>query len=572
MNKTDTQKKTIRIPHESGFWLLTGKKALLIYAVAAAVLTVVLYFPVIYFSAVNLDDNSRFIGTYMGCCDVFPEIAASFKKAFAGSFYRPLLNISLVLEGCLLRATTPHTGHIVNILLHSAAVVMLLFLLRAMGFSPLQSFWGAAVCAVHPVLVPATAWIPGRNDSLVAFFIFGAIASYIVFMSRDGRRRRLFASLHLIAFAGAVFSKETGLMIIPVCLGYGLWVMQAKSMWRRSLSVIAGWIIVSTLFFFMRTIALGRAGTTETAGAGPFLQNLPGLTALAGKVLFPIRMSGCPQLDALSVTMGIAVAALLIAMAFIMRGQPRRLLLWGIAASVFFLAPTAIIKLKDLRFAYLEHRAFPAMAGIITIGIAVYQAFLAHRRQLIRNSAAILVVFLLFMRSITYLPSFSNPRTFWERVKQVWPQAIEGYQGLGKYYFALYDFKRARSLFESAWELDSTSVDLSNSLSAVNLSLRNPQQAERYARSGISINPDYGFLYVNLGAALYEQNKMKEAERAWQSAIRLMPQFYKTYGLLIRLYFKRGDAEQAREIARQMKAAGGKIPDWALEKLEPAGE
>ena len=66
---------------------------------------------------------------------------------------------------------------------------------------------------------------PGRNDSLLAVFV---LLSFIFFLNTLERERPVQIIFCLIFFALAVFTKETGSLVAPVCLFYMYFIPRRK--------------------------------------------------------------------------------------------------------------------------------------------------------------------------------------------------------------------------------------------------------------------------------------------------------------------------------------------------------
>jgi hypothetical protein len=143
------------------------------------------------------------------------------------TYYRPLLLASFVFdrhrEGKL--QSTLHsesaatdsisTYHLSNVLLHGIAVLLLFFLLRLMRCNNSVAFVIAVIFAVHPALVQAVAWIPGRNDSLLAVWIFSFMLS--AFAAAEKHRVPLYV-VQFLCLLAAFFTKETAVIAAPMAL------------------------------------------------------------------------------------------------------------------------------------------------------------------------------------------------------------------------------------------------------------------------------------------------------------------------------------------------------------------
>jgi protein O-mannosyl-transferase len=109
-----------------------------------------------------------------------PRIYWAFTHTIAGNWH-PLTTISHMLD-CQLYGLKPAGHHFTNVFLHTTAVILLFLVLRAMTGALWQSFFVAALFAIHPLHVESVAWISERKDVLSAVFFMltlGAYARYV---------------------------------------------------------------------------------------------------------------------------------------------------------------------------------------------------------------------------------------------------------------------------------------------------------------------------------------------------------------------------------------------------------
>ena len=133
--------------------------------------------------------------------------------------YYPLVFTMFRLE-YQLWGLNPLGYHVLNVLLHALAAVLLLLLLTRLGVP--APWFVALLFALHPVCVESVAWITERKNVLCAFFFFLSALSYLRF---DERSRYRWFGLSLLWYLLALFSKTTA-AALPIGLGLMLW-------WRR---------------------------------------------------------------------------------------------------------------------------------------------------------------------------------------------------------------------------------------------------------------------------------------------------------------------------------------------------
>ena len=160
--------------------------------------------------------------------------------------YYPLLHSAFWIEHQLWgRATLGY--HLVNILLHAAAAVMVAMILRRLAVP--GALLAAAVFALHPVQVESVAWITEQKNTLSAVFYLAAAWLYLRF---DDQRKRWWYACSLGLFVLGLLSK-TVTATLPGALLVLFWWRRGRLSWRRD--------IVPLLPFF----ALGAGAGALTA-------------------------------------------------------------------------------------------------------------------------------------------------------------------------------------------------------------------------------------------------------------------------------------------------------------------
>ena len=91
--------------------------------------------------------------------------------------WHPLTWLSHMLDAEIF-GNNPSGPHLVNLLFHTANVVLLFFLLYRLTAARSQSLVVALIFAVHPLHVESVAWIAERKDLLCAFFMLLALVFY----------------------------------------------------------------------------------------------------------------------------------------------------------------------------------------------------------------------------------------------------------------------------------------------------------------------------------------------------------------------------------------------------------
>lgn len=143
--------------------------------------------------------------------------------AFASGLYRPLSTLSYLFNFAVLKNFDQPAGyHWVNYLLHAANafLVYLLAWLLVRRYAP--ALFAAALWALHPICTEAVTDIVGRPEELAALGVLGALLLYAGGSRQSGWRNAFRLAAMMAAAVVAVFSKESGVMVLPLAALYDI--------------------------------------------------------------------------------------------------------------------------------------------------------------------------------------------------------------------------------------------------------------------------------------------------------------------------------------------------------------
>ena len=212
--------------------LLLGK-----IATGLALLTLLIFSPVVELNWINYDD------------DVFvtnnPKVAGGLtwegvKWAFTSAdidYWRPLSWLSHMLD-IELFGPVAAGHHLVNLLIHCAAVVMAFLALSRITRAVWPSAMVAALFAWHPLHVESVVWIAERKDVLCGFFFFLTIWAYARYVESPSPRRYLTV---FGAFILGVMSKPMIITMPCVLLLLDFWPLKRISLPPIASDWAAGW-------------------------------------------------------------------------------------------------------------------------------------------------------------------------------------------------------------------------------------------------------------------------------------------------------------------------------------------
>ena len=140
----------------------------------------------------------------------------------------------------------PLPYHLLNILLHAASAILLWRVLQVIR---VRGAWlGAALWALHPVMVQSVGWVTELKNTQSCVFYLLSILFFLKWedqgaavssspQRRIGDRRSLVFALSLLFFLLATLSKPSVVML-PFVLALCVWWMRGKIRWRDTLALV----------------------------------------------------------------------------------------------------------------------------------------------------------------------------------------------------------------------------------------------------------------------------------------------------------------------------------------------
>ena len=157
---------------------------------------------------------------------------------------------------------SPWPYHVLNVLLHAGSAVLLWQVLRQLN---VRGAWlGAALWALHPVMVQSVAWVTELKNTQSGFFYLLSIFCFLnweekprmtrisrikgadeVLVRHPRNPRYLWFGLSLLLFLLAILSKPSVVML-PVVLGLCVWWRKGQLYWR-DIAALAPFVLISAV-------------------------------------------------------------------------------------------------------------------------------------------------------------------------------------------------------------------------------------------------------------------------------------------------------------------------------------
>src|SRR6266480_4585584 len=207
----------------------------------------------LYHEFVNYDDGSYVYSNPRIINGLTPgNIEWAFTHIHSGNWH-PLTTISHMLD-CQLYGLQPWGHHLTNILLHSAAVILLFLALWRLTGNLWASAFVAALFAIHPLRAESVAWIAERKDVLSGVFFALTLLIYAGYARGNVFSFSRYTTV-LVLFALGLMCKPTLVTVPFVLLLLDYWPLgrgQSSSSLSRGITRDTWpWLVIEKLPLFV---------------------------------------------------------------------------------------------------------------------------------------------------------------------------------------------------------------------------------------------------------------------------------------------------------------------------------
>lgn len=232
-------------------------------------------------------------------------IASAFAQPHAQNWH-PVTTISHMLD-CQLFGLNPAGHHLVNVLLHVVATLLLFSGLNAMTGAFWRSAFVAAVFAIHPLRAESVGWISERKDVLSGVFFMLTLGAYVRYV-RDQRISRYLAVV--LFYALALMSKPSVVTLPLLLLLLDYWPLGRLTRATSRSGVVKEKIplLVLSMGCAVATLAAQRH-TVQYGQVLPFAERIANAVVsyvgYLGQIFWPVRLAPFYPYDVAGISSGI---------------------------------------------------------------------------------------------------------------------------------------------------------------------------------------------------------------------------------------------------------------------------
>jgi Flp pilus assembly protein TadD len=423
----------------------------------------------------------------------------------------------------------PLPYHLVNVLLHGGSAILLWRVLRALQIP--GAWFGAALWAVHPVMVESVAWVSELKNTESGLFYLLSIYFFVRGMKEKNGNDGL-----MLLFAALALASKSSTVILPLVLCLCAWWMEGRWHWRQL-------VRVSPIFIMSIVAGLVSILTQHEKGAdsGEWARTWPERLAMAGdavwfylgKLIWPYPLETTYpkwEIDAGSVVSWLPLAALVLVLVALWLKRESWGRGWFFALAYFVVALLPVVGLLNMIF--FEHsyvadhfQYLAAMGPLALVGAGMARFFNAAFSQRVTARIAAAALVLLVLATLTWQKAcaYENEETLWNDTLATNPKAWAAYNNIGMIRLRAGRNDEAIPLFRRALEANPKYADAMMNLGASLLAKGDLRGALDQYREALAIEPDNSALHANLGVALLRGGRLDEAATELQRALAINP-------------------------------------------------
>jgi tetratricopeptide (TPR) repeat protein len=471
----------------------------------------------------------------------------------------------------------PGGHHLTNVLLQTAASILLFLVLRQMTGALWRSAFVAAVFAIHPLRAESVAWVTERKDVLSAVFFMLTIGAYTRYARHASPARY---GLVAFLFALGLMSKPMLVTLPFVLLLLDYWplnridatqpvrlppmrlILEKLPLLGLSVATSLVTILIQTkaISSFVRLSLPDRLGNALISYV-VYLKQIFWPSDLA--VFYPMPTGGVSFGEVILA----AVILLFISISVFTMRKTRPYLLTGWLWYIVMLLPViGIIQVgaqsRADRYTYLPQIGlYVALAWGATDVCAKW-----HQRRAIFASGGLIVLGALILSARAQVSYWRNSESLWNRTLACAYESSFAHNNLGNALLQEGKPDQAILHFQKALQMEPGNAKAHNNLANILVQKGDADGAIAEYQKALQIKPDNAEIHNNLADVFFQKGNADEAISHYQQALQIKPSLINAQSGLAWVLATAQQASlrngsQALELARRAnQTAGGRDP------------
>jgi tetratricopeptide (TPR) repeat protein len=437
-------------------------------------------------------------------------------------YYRPLINLTYRMDARLWGMRSAGF-RMTNLLLHLLTCILFYQVVVLLHRDRKTATLLTLLFALHPVNTESVSWVTSRNNILVTFF---SLASFHLYVTSWRKKSTGALAVSVVAFAGAVFSKEFGLVLPVVIFLYHRLIAEQKGLWGREAWSYLPFVFVVLVYFLLRKTVTGSI--LSPADSGDLWMRVyfaPYLLLFNLRLLFfPFGLHsfivGYPPIFPHMIAFGGYGGLCLIGFA-LWKARENKVFVFGALSFLLALLPvlnivnTSAVSLISMRWLY-----FPM--AFLMIGLSPMVKTLIDRGRFV--TVASLVSLTLYFGAY----SFSLNRNLWYNEETFFTHEVNCHKnlfyagGLAELYYSKGNYPEAERWFKLSLERNPNDVRDHINYAALLIDTGRPQEAIKGLKKARNLTMAYrdrAEWYNNLGMAEFALESYAEALKSFKKAV-----------------------------------------------------
>lgn len=467
------------------------------------ILTIVafsLYGKTIFFDWSYLDDDVLILDRldylkFSNIKNIFCDTV--FSQGGQDKFCRPLLNISFTLDNFVYN-TKPFGYHLTNILIHLFTSFLMFFLLSKY-YDKQKTFLIVLLFVVHPSITQAVAWVPGRNDSLLALF---SVLSFLFLHYYINNKKFYYFLLYVLSFACVLLIKETAILL-PIFYMFYLYLKKCTK--KQYQYVIISSILIIVIYLIYRHFILQYQTFSLSFRflLNNILYSFPIITKYIANICCPFQLSVFVSQVQVYYLLSVGSILILVLFSLFLKVKFNLKILFGISWFLLFLIPPFVMPSNQ----FYDHRIYLPLIGIVIILEEIIKNMKFNKKFFI---PFFLFFIVFFMISYFHSDKFKNKEVFWVSAYIDSPNSAVTNSRVADLLTDSGHYDEAIKKYLKAIEIEKHSRYFVN-LSVCYIRMGNLDEAEKALLYALSLRQDNPTIYYNL-ANIYKYKG--EIERA----------------------------------------------------------
>lgn len=364
-------------------------------------------------------------------------------------YYRPILNLSFLIETSIFGCNSK-IYHLTNIILFILTLYLMYLFLSKLNLNQTILKFIILLISVDPIFTSTVVWIPARNDTLLAIFIFLSFIIFIKYLEKSNLRNLI---LYILFWTIALFTKETALLII-VLFPLFIYCFDYKLNKKELIKNVLIFIPILIIYFYLRNISV-QSFSIKYYFDNVFLclnNSIAGISTYLYKFFIPFYIP--IMLYDINLTVGNIVlnVVLLIVVLFLYYKKILNVKILLFSLVWFILGLITTFLLQD--YVYLNHRLILSLLGIILLLVHIVYKIITKHKVIVKY----LLVLYIILFSYYYFYSFKqqnkyqNKYTYWINTYLDVPLYYGACYWISRLYFEQNKYDEAVNFLEKANE------------------------------------------------------------------------------------------------------------------------